>query len=102
MEDEILEYENANGLANAYDRAVYLIVLTTHYSDLVEARLSDTALTLFPDVSDATYTISPSHPFYDCGDFVKDLKRWVNVFNVEQTKIGVNDDQLWRFHKSAC
>ena len=90
---QLLENLNLEGEVEPEDgRPEYLTVLDAHYLGAYENALEDTALTLLPDKEDATYSISPSHPFYDCGDFVKDIMRWINVFNQEQSKIGIEED----------
>ena len=39
------------------------------------------------DVS--VYSIYPEHSFFDCGDFVKDIGRWVRMFNYGASLAGV-------------
>ena len=93
---QLLENLNLEGEVEPEDgRPEYLTVLDAHYLGQYENALEDTPITLLPDKEDATYSISPSHPFYDCGDFVKDIMRWINVFNQEQSKKGIDEDCSW-------
>ena len=38
------------------------------------------------------YNINPQYPFYDVGDFCKDLSRWVRGFNYGASLAGVEED----------
>ena len=40
----------------------------------------------------STYNINPQYPFYDVGDFVKDLNRWVRGFNYGVSIDGVEQN----------
>lgn len=77
------------GLAlGAFDRAAYILAITTHLEAVLLAAQLPTTVNLLG--RNGSYYISPNKPFYSPIEFIQDLNSWGNVFNIEQTILGID------------
>ena len=79
---------NGLGLAlGGFNRDIYIAAILAHYQAVYNAAIRQTTVNLLG--RNGSYYISPGKPFYNPTTFVQDLNSWGNVFNVEQTIVGL-------------
>ena len=90
---QIQAVEQALGLnLGAFDRAAYIAAIVAYYTATVLASKQTTTNLPLIDEADTRYILSPNNPFFSPAEFVKDLQRFANVFNVEVSKQGIESN----------
>ena len=79
LDPELVE----NDFEENFDQAVDLV--NAEYRNRIYTTSTESML----PSNKGSYHVSPHNPFFDTGDFCKDLSRWVRQFNYETSKLGV-------------
>ena len=76
----------------AFVEQEYIDAIVEDLEATLAAEKSDTTFLLIDDERDGTYFLDPKRKLFSPAEFLFSLQNWAQVFNVEQTIVGVEDD----------